>query len=59
MQHWKEEGLHSSERDHPFDKRYLGQCFSCGKGYAGPKRSVLCNLCLNRTKTVDKDSTDV
>jgi len=59
MENWKSQGLISSERDHPFDQRYLCQCFSCGQGYAGPKRSVICNLCLNRKKNVDKENSEV
>lgn len=59
MVDWKTEGLQVSERDYPLDAQYLCRCFSCGKGYAGPKRSVVCNLCLDRKKTVDKDNTDL
>lgn len=46
----------SSERDWPLDQRYMGRCVVCGNTYCGPKRSVICFLCANTKKTVDKEN---
>lgn len=41
-------------RNHEY-KGYICLCFVCGNKYLGPKRSVMCNLCANGKKPVDKE----
>ncbi|WWT49299.1 hypothetical protein [Escherichia phage vB_EcoM-LTH01] len=40
-------------RNHEKQKGYTCQCFVCGYRFLGPKRSVMCNLCINGKKPVD------
>lgn len=40
-------------------KGYICQCIVCENQYLGPKRSMICNLCANGKKSVDKESTDL
>lgn len=42
-------------RNHEY-KGYICLCFVCGKQYLGPKRTIMCNLCANGKKPVDKET---
>lgn len=41
-------------RNHEY-KGYICLCAVCGHQYLGPKRSVVCNICSNSKKPVDKE----
>lgn len=42
------------DRDWPTGN-YLCKCYKCGKEYAGPKRSLMCHLCIPKKETVSED----
>lgn len=44
-----------SPRNHEYTG-YICQCFVCGHQYLGPKRSVMCKLCMDGKKPVDNGS---
>ncbi|UZZ64176.1 hypothetical protein A71_98 [Escherichia phage A7_1] len=44
--------LEDNPRNHDC-KDYDCLCYCCGHRFAGPKRSIMCNLCLNKKKPVD------
>ncbi|AIA64794.1 hypothetical protein HL10_gp264 [Cronobacter phage CR8] len=41
-------------RNHEY-KGYICLCYVCGNKYLGPKRTIMCNLCANGKKPVDKE----
>ncbi|QUL77253.1 hypothetical protein [Escherichia phage UPEC06] len=46
--------LEDNPRNHDC-KDYDCLCYCCGHRFAGPKRSIMCNLCLNKKKPVDNN----
>lgn len=45
----------NSPRNHE-DNSYCCLCFSCGNQFLGPKRSVICKVCIDGKKPVDKQT---